>query len=284
MHRPVRLPQARLATALLMLIALAPLVGACATPRATRIDVAEADRWEGTNRRVYAFNKNLDRYALKPAASVYRTVVPKAGRTGITNVYSNYGEPANLLNALLQGKIKQAFRTLDRFLINSALGVGGLADHATDLGRPREPEDFGQTFATWGIESGPYVMLPVFGPSTLRDSVGLAFDIVVDPADIARNIAFSPSLYWRVGQFGTRIVNFRSRVIDEGGDSLLDGSLDEYATLKSAYLQNRRNALFDGNPPLDNEPLDADGNPLAPGTEPPAAPELPVTPTAPPPQ
>ena len=230
-----------------------PLLAGCATPKAGGMEVAEADRWEGTNRRIYQFNKNLDRTVLKPVANAYRTVVPTAARHGITNVYSNYGEPANFLNAVLQGKISQAFRTVDRFLINTTLGIGGLADNATDLGRPQEKEDFGQTFAVWGIKSGPYMVLPVFGPSTLRDSFGLAADIFLDPADFARNAAFSPSLYWRAGQIATRVINFRARLSEQGGDALLADSLDEYTLVKSVYLQNRRNAIYDGNLPPDPE-------------------------------
>ena len=247
------------------------------TTHAASTETAEADRWEGTNRRIYQFNKNLDRAVLKPLANGYRTVVPTAARHGITNVYSNYGEPSNLMNSVLQGKISQAFRTLDRFLINSTLGVGGLADNATDLGRPQEREDFGQTFAAWGFDSGPYVMLPVFGPSTLRDSFGLAADIVIDPADFARNAAFSPSIYWRIGQLATRIINFRARLTDQGGDSLLADSLDEYALVRSVYLQSRRNALYDGNPPEDPEDeLEEEAAEPAAPIEPSAIPEAPA--------
>ncbi len=234
--------------ALLVAMLFLPL-GACVTSRAGNLDVAEADRWEASNRRIYAFNKKVDRYALRPAAKVYRTVIPEAGRHGITNFFSNYGEPASFLNALLQGKIKQAFRTVDRFFINTVLGVGGLADNATDLGRPQEPEDFGQTFAAWGIKSGPYVMLPIFGPSTLRESFGLAFDLFADPSDIARNAALSPSLFVRGGQIAVRIVNLRARVSEQGADQLLADSLDEYALVKSAYLQRRIDLMYDGNPP-----------------------------------
>jgi phospholipid-binding lipoprotein MlaA len=266
-------------------IALLLPLAACATPKAGSFEVAEADRWEGRNRKIYNFNKRLDAKVLKPTANVYRTVVPKSARTGITNIYSNYGEPATILNALLQGKIKQAFRSLDRLILNTTIGIGGLADNATELGRPQEPEDFGQTFATWGIESGPYVVLPVFGPSTLRDSFGLAFDIVIDPADFARNAAFSPSIPWRIGQIATRIINFRARATDLGADALLADSLDDYALLKSVYLQNRRNAIYDGNPPLTAQEIeDMDGaEPISP--EPPAEspPESPPAPQPPPP-
>lgn len=264
-------------------IALLLPLAACATPKAGSFETAEADRWEGRNRKIYNFNKRLDARVLKPTANIYRTVVPKAARTGITNIYSNYGEPATILNALLQGKIKQAFRSLDRLIINTTLGVGGLADNATELGRPQEPEDFGQTFATWGIESGPYVVLPVFGPSTLRDSFGLAFDIVIDPADFARNAAFSPSIPWRIGQIATRIINFRARATDMGADALLADSLDDYALLKSVYLQNRRNAIYDGNPPLSAQEIeDMDGAepPVEPPVEPAATPDQPPPPPA----
>lgn len=265
-------------------IALLLPLAACATPKAGSFDVAEADRWEGRNRKIYNFNKRLDARVLKPTANVYRTVVPKAARTGITNIYSNYGEPANIMNALLQGKIKQAFRSLDRLILNTTLGVGGIADNATELGRPQEPEDFGQTFATWGIESGPYVVLPVFGPSTLRDSFGLAFDIVVDPADFARNAAFSPSIAWRVGQIATRIINFRARATDLGADALLADSLDDYTLLKSVYLQNRRNAIYDGNPPLTAQELEDMDGAEPPAESPAEAPaELGPSPDQPPP-
>ena len=255
------LPVGHRTLALLVLLAL----GGCATPRAGGMEVAEADRWEASNRRMYAFNSRLDRAVLKPLANTYRTVVPNAARHGITNVYSTYGEPGNILNALLQGKISQAFRSLDRLIINATIGVGGLADNATDLDRPQEREDFGQTFAAWGIESGPYVVLPVFGPSTLRDSFGLTADILIDPAEFARNAAFSPSFYWRIGQISTRIINFRARATEQGADQLLADSLDEYTLVKSAYLQSRRNAIYDGNLPAD--PLDESETETPPASE-----------------
>jgi phospholipid-binding lipoprotein MlaA len=261
---------------------LLPLAG-CATPRAGGLAVAEADRWEKTNRKIYAFNKKIDNYALKPAAKVYRSTVPTAARHGITNVYNTYNEPLNFLNAVLQGKIKQAFRSVDRFLINATIGVGGIADNATDLGRPEEPEDWGQTFATWGIESGPYVMLPLFGPSTLRDSFGLGFDFVVHPSDFVRNATLSPSILWRAGQISLRIVNLRDRVSEQGGDAILADSLDEYTLVKSAYLQRRRDQIWDGNPPYvpedDGEIPPAEAAPTSV-----AAPTQATPPALPPPQ
>jgi phospholipid-binding lipoprotein MlaA len=251
---------------LALLASLLLTLAGCTTPRAGGMAVAEADRWEKSNRDIYAFNKKLDKYALKPAAKAYRTTVPTAARHGITNVYNTYNEPLNFLNALLQGKIKQAFRSVDRFMINATIGVGGLADNATELGRPEEPEDWGQTFATWGFESGPYVMLPLFGPSTLRDSFGLGFDFVVHPSDIAREVAANPNIFWRAGQISLRIVNLRDRVSEQGADAMLAGSLDEYTLVKSAYLQRRRDQIWDGNAPY--EPEDDDSESLPAGLQP----------------
>lgn len=261
----------RVAITALLLLPLA----ACATPRAGGLEVAEADRWEKTNRKIYAFNKKADKYVLHPAANVYRAVIPLPGRRAITNVYSTYNEPLNFLNAVLQGKIKQAFRSVDRFLINVTLGIGGISDRATALGRPEEPEDFGQTFAHWGIKSGPYVMLPLFGPSTLRDGIGTAFDFGLDPADFARNAALHPSLFWKAGQISTRIVSVRARLKDEGADAALAGSLDEYTLIKSAYLQHRLNDIWDGNPPY--VPEDDGETPPAPAAEAPPAATPPAT-------
>lgn len=281
---------------------LAALVAGCATPRAGDYRVAQLDRFEKTNRKIYAFNKTLDRYAIKPAATVYRRVVPRPARRGVSNAFSNYGEPLNLVNALLQGKIKQAFRTLDRFIVNSTLGLGGLADVATDLGRPQESEDFGQTLAVWGVQSGPYLVLPLFGPSTIRDGVGFAVDFAADPSDISRNIITDVPFLVRTGLIGLRLVSLRDRITEQGGDSFLADSLDEYTLVKSAYLQRRRDQIWDGNAPLDEDdenftaPIDASGAAPSPeGVTPVTPPEAPAqaampqagttpSPVAPPPQ
>lgn len=242
-HRP------RLALAGLLLLA------GCTSTGSTDLARAEADPWERANRRVYAFNKGLDRWVIKPVATGYRVAVPRPGRTAITNAYGNYGEPANLANAVLQGKFAQAFRTLDRFILNTTLGVGGIADVATDLGRPRESEDFGQTLARWGVKSGPYMVLPLFGPSTLRDGIMTPFDLFVDPADFARNALLHPGWDARIGMLAGRVINARIRLTETGAEKLLAGSLDEYALARSAFLQSRRLQLFDGKLPDDQDPF-----------------------------
>jgi phospholipid-binding lipoprotein MlaA len=239
-----------------ILLALPLFATACATSRSLSLEAAEADPWEKNNRRVYAFNRNLDRYVLSPAANGYRAVVPQPGRRAIGNAYNTYGQPQNFLNFILQGKVKRAFETLDRFLINATLGVGGLVDVASEIGRPDRQTDFGQTFSQWGFAAGPYVVLPIFGPSTLRDGLASPLDLVVDPADFVRNAALSPSLWWRGGQLGLRFVDLRSRLKDRGADGLLASSLDEYATVRSAWLQSRRAQLYYGNPPLTADELE----------------------------
>ena len=152
-------------------LGLALFSAACATTPGG-VAEAERDRYENVNRAIYKFNKGLDTAIIKPTTTIYRAAVPAAARRGASNALDNVDEPLSFINALLQGKVKSAFRAADRFLINSTLGVGGLADHATDMGLPKQEEDFGQTLAAWGIGSGPYIMLPLLGPSTLRDTVG----------------------------------------------------------------------------------------------------------------
>lgn len=226
--------------------ALGIVAAGCTTPGVVDLSRAQADPWERSNRRVYAFNKGLDRWVVKPVARVYRTAIPKPGRTAVANVFGTYAEPANFVNAVLQGKFAQAFRTVDRFLLNATLGVGGVTDVASDLGRPREPEDFGQTLARWGVQSGPYLILPLFGPSTLRDGLMTPVDLIVDPADFVRNGWLRPGWDVRIVMAAGRVVTFRNGLIEAGADQLLAASLDEYAFIRSAYLQRRRLLLTDG--------------------------------------
>lgn len=226
------------------------LLAACATTPGNQL-AAERDPLEKTNRGIYRFNRGLDKAVVTPATKVYRVAVPKAAQRGIGNVFNNVDEPFSFINALLQGKVNQAFRTAARFLINTTLGVGGLADHATDMGLPEEPEDFGQTLAVWGMKSGPYVMLPLFGPSTLRDAIGFGVERVSDPYRLALNEANLDTLE-TAGVTGLELADTRSYVMDTA-DPLLQGSADEYATVKSAYLQYRWNLIHDGAPPDDYE-------------------------------
>ena len=236
-------------------LAAVGLLAACATTPGDTL-MAEKDPWEKTNRSIYSFNRGLDKAIVRPATDVYRAVAPKAAQRGVSNALNNVDEPFSFVNALLQGKISQAFRTVDRFLINTVLGVGGLADHATDMGRPEEQEDLGQTLAVWGVKSGPYIMLPFFGPSTLRDGAGFVVERFTDPYRVGVGQA-NLNTVQSLGLTGLELADTRSYLIDTT-DSLLGGSADEYATVRSAYVQFRQNSIYDGSPPEDEvEPLPA---------------------------
>ena len=230
-------------------LGLALFSAACATTPGG-VAEAERDRYENVNRAIYKFNKGLDTAIIKPTTTIYRAAVPAAARRGASNALDNVDEPLSFINALLQGKVKSAFRAADRFLINSTLGVGGLADHATDMGLPKQEEDFGQTLAAWGIGSGPYIMLPLLGPSTLRDTVGFGVDSVTDPWPRFQKHGIGLSGRQRLAVTAFEAIDLRSRLVDTA-DPLLESALDEYATVRAAYLQQRITEIYDGDPPED---------------------------------
>jgi phospholipid-binding lipoprotein MlaA len=257
------------------LLAAALLLTACAhggerLDRVAITDVARRDPWEQTNRRIYKVSQGVDRVVLLPITNTYRFVVPEAARRGIGNSYDLLQEPTHLANAVAQGKVKSAFRALDRILVNGILGLG-VADHATGMGLTVEPHDFGQTLAVWGVPSGPFVMLPLLGPSTLRDGPAFFVDFILDPADYARNRILTTEQ--RYASLGIRILDFRSGLRDQG-EQLLVGSADEYATVRSAWLQLRRYQIFDGNlpdAPEDDEDFSAPAPAPLPSPEPDSA-------------
>jgi len=225
-------------------VAAAALLAGCATtPGGQRL--AERDPLEKFNRAVWDANMAVDKVAIKPASKVYTTVTPKAGQRGIHNIFENLGEPLSFINALLQGKVGKAFHTLGRFAINTTIGVGGLADHATALGLEEQSEDFGQTLAVWGVNAGPYLVLPLLGPSTLRDGVGTGVEFVGDPSRIA--IRKYSGLTWtqRLGITALEIVDLRAELTAVGGDAFLRTSLDPYTTARTAYLQRRQAQILD---------------------------------------
>ena len=236
-------------------------VSACATtPGGDRI--ARKDPLEKINRPIYKFDRAIDKAVIRPSAKIYTKVVPEAGRRGITNFFNNVEEPRNFINAVLQGKPKVALRTLARFIINTTLGVGGLADHATGMGLREQKEDFGQTFAVWGIGSGPYLVLPLLGPSTLRDAAGRGAEIA--GGDPYRLGVSKLNLQWYLDLplTGIELLDTRAQLLDTA-DKLLNGSADEYATVRSAYLQSRKNAIYDGLPPDDEDASPADEAPAS---------------------
>lgn len=245
------------------LILVCLLTGACTTtPGDDRL--ARQDPLEGVNRAIWGFNRTVDKVALKPVTQAYRTVTPVAARRGATNVLTNVDEPFSFINALLQGKIEQAARTFARFAINTTIGVGGLADHASGMGLKAQDEDFGQTLGVWGVNAGPYVVLPIFGPSTLRDSVGFGVELLADPYRVALREKSGLSFAEQMGVATYEAIDLRSQLIDSGADTVLDTSADSYATARSAYLQYQAAQIRDGEGVVDEEEPAIDEEEFAP--------------------
>ena len=217
-----------------VIAALAVLLSACAT-------TDEKDPYEDWNRKVYAFNDVLDRATLKPVAKGYRAVTPKLVRSGVSNFFENLTTPRSSLNNLLQGKPRESVSELWRFVVNSTLGVGGLADVATALDLPANPESFGETFSVWG----PYVYLPFFGPHTFADVVARPFDFGADLVNWVDDTGTRDRL--RV----MKVIDIRYGLLSAEG--LIADSEDPYVALREAFFQNREYRVYDGNPPTSEE-------------------------------
>ena len=217
--------------------------GACATkptdPEAAADYQQANDPLEPTNRVFYQVNDTLDTYILRPVAVAYRDVVPGRARQSIHNVIANISAPVVFSNDVLQTKPHRAGTTLMRFLINSTAGIGGLFDVATDLGYPDHDNDFGITLALWGVGEGPFLFLPVLGPSDPRDATGFAADIGLDPFTYA---SFGGSAALGYSRFGLGAVDTRSRLIGDV-DQIKRSALDPYATFRSLYRQNRESVI-----------------------------------------
>jgi phospholipid-binding lipoprotein MlaA len=231
------------AAALILIVLTA--AGCAATPGRTLPD----DRWEGFNRGIYKFNDAVDRAALKPVAKGYKKITPHWLRIGIGNLLSNIEYPVTAINQFLQGKALLGLRDTGRFLLNSTLGVGGILDIATAVGLEAHDEDLGQTLAVWGVGSGPYLTLPLFGPSSLRDAPSRMVDFFLDP------LAYT-DVPWEAtwGKRAISVVHSRAELLSV--DPTLQRTFDPYAFVRDAWVQQREFAIFDGNPPpevLDEE-------------------------------
>ena len=194
------------------------------------------DPWEGLNRKVHRFNNAVDRRIAKPLANAYVAVVPRPVRLGVGNFFANLGQPVAALNALLQGKPRQAGQALGRFAVNATLGIGGIFDPASDANLPYRDEDFGQTLGTWGWKRSRYVELPLFGPRTVRDVFGLVGDGQLSPI---RQVEDDPT---RVFLQGLQLVDVRTQLF--AVDSMREGAADDYALVRDAWLQRRRYQIF----------------------------------------
>jgi len=231
-------------------LALIALMTACATPPSDPAARAEFDATndplEPMNREIFDFNQFLDRVLIKPVAQGYRTVVPEFGRNAIRNFLNNLGEPVIFANDVMQGEFKAAHDTVARFLINSTFGAGGTYDMAGQTGIERQSGDFGQTLFSWGIPSGPYLVLPIFGPSDPRDAAGMGVDGVMDPFGYLAG-AYGAANSATIGRMAASGVDLRARNI-ETIDDLQRNAIDFYAEIRSLYRQHRASELRHGRP------------------------------------
>jgi phospholipid-binding lipoprotein MlaA len=224
----------------------AALVGGCATTGTGTPD--PRDPFEPVNRAVFEFNDVADRAVFRPIAEVYATVIPQPIRTGVTSFFGNLNDAWTAANNLLQGKFGDSINDFGRVFVNSTFGLGGILDWATPMGMEKHNEDFGQTLGVWGVPAGPYVVLPIFGPSSVRDTAGFVVDIYAYPlfwilrwGDPVGRVA------WRNIATGVGFVNARANTL-AATDLLEQAALDRYTYVRSAFFQRRQNQIFDGAP------------------------------------
>jgi phospholipid-binding lipoprotein MlaA len=210
------------------------------TDPADDFEVMHRDRFEGLNRAVWGFNQTADRFVLKPASTVYRTITPKFVRRGVSKAFQNLTEPWSFVNNVLQGRPGRALDNLGRFAVNTTVGIGGLMDPATKWGIRPAQEDLGQTLAVWGIGSSAYLVLPIFGPSTIRDGFGTVVGFFADPVQICLNACGNLSSAVTLGITALRVTSRRAELTESGVDTFLKTSLDPYAAARSAFFQRRR--------------------------------------------
>ena len=225
--------------------AVLALAAGCATgPNAN-----PADPLEPFNRGVSRFNDAVDDAVLVPAATAYQNALPSMVRTGVNNFFNNIGDVWNLVNNVAQLKLQNSAETFMRLNVNTIFGLGGVLDVATEARLPRHEEDFGQTLGYWGVGSGPYVVLPLLGSSTLRDTAAKPLDMWGDPLGHVEDIP------WRNSLTVLRVVDTRSQYL-RASRLLGDAALDKYSFTRDAYLQRRRSQVYDGNPPDDGGGMD----------------------------
>lgn len=217
----------------LIAILIVSLMTGCAT-------TTNKDPLEGLNRGIYKFNDVADKAVFKPVAGAYKAVAPTPVQTGISNFFANLRTFMTTINQVMQFKFNKAAESATRFVVNSTVGIAGLIDVASKTGIPQYKEDFGQTLGHWGVGNGAYLMLPFLGPSTLRDTGGLAFDtMLLDPIGYVENVPVRNTLY------GTLFISTRASYLP-GSDLLDEAALDPYTFMRDAYLQRRENQVADG--------------------------------------
>lgn len=206
-----------------------------------------SDPLEGWNRAVYRFNEGLDKAVIKPLAKGYNAITPAPVNRGITNIFGNLEDVGSAVNNLLQFKFGRAASDVGRVAVNTTIGIAGFFDVASNMDLPHYGEDFGQTLGTWGFEPGAFIVLPVIGPTTVRDGIGLVADWYVDPIHYIED----DTVRWSIR--GLDLVDTRADLL--GASRVLEqAALDPYVFMRDAYLQQRRSKVYDGNPPPEPEP------------------------------
>ena len=208
------------------------------------------DPYEKTNRSIFAVDRQIDHYVARPVAVFYNHAVPELARDGVHNFLRNLDSPVTLGNDVLQGEPGRAGQTLGRTIINSTLGLGGLVDVAARMGIPEHKEDFGQTLGVWGVGEGPYLVLPLAGPSNPRDLTGGLVDIAMDPLTYAK---WHNSALYLIARGGVEIIDLRARNVD-ALDQIERASVDLYAGTRSFYRQHRNAEIRNGAPDTNDLP------------------------------
>jgi phospholipid-binding lipoprotein MlaA len=237
------LQRLRIFNAVIPLLALGGLAGCASTPDNYR---DPRDPWESYNRAMYQFNSDFDKTIFRPVAKGYRYITPEPVDRGITNFFNNLRDVTSAVNNLLQLKLSRAVSDVGRVVVNSTVGLLGLVDVASNLDMPSYKEDFGQTLGYWGVGSGPYFVLPILGPSDVRDGISLVPDWYTQP------IAYLHDNDTQWGLVTLSAIDRRADLLG-AGKVLEEAALDPYTFLRDAYLQKRRNEVYDGNPPAEED-------------------------------
>ena len=215
------------------------LLAGCATTPPTPEMVANNDPYEPTNREMLQLNGKIDRYMVIPTVAVYFVLVPDPGRRAVHRFLENLSLPTTFVNDILEGELKRGSQTAARFLINTTIGFGGVLDPASRMKIPDHGEDFGVTLGSWGVDEGPYLVLPFLGPSNPRDAFGLAADIGLDPTNY---IPFKQHIWWDAGRYYFTVLDLRGQTF-QTVQTIQRSSIDYYSALRSFYRQLRANAV-----------------------------------------
>jgi phospholipid-binding lipoprotein MlaA len=242
--RPTRLSCVGLRKAFpVFVVLIGLLLTGCATaPPGVTYGADQRDPWERYNRSMTQFNDSVDQAILKPVATAYTDVVPSPVRTGVSNFFGNIGDAWSFVNNALQADVQGALYSFWRVAVNTTLGLGGILDQATQMRLYRHRKDFGLTLGRWGVPPGPYLVLPILGPSTLRDTAALPVDTWGNLANHIQNVPIRNSL------FVLHAVDTRAQLLGTA-DLLSQAALDPYSFMRDAWLQKRRNDVYNGNPP-----------------------------------